>query len=406
MGEQDVEGQGGQRIAAWRVALKSFTSQWFLVPQGTGILSIILHNLHYHFHGLNIISQILWVITFITLIFFVCIYLVRIALYPRHVFTILSTDPQETACLSSISIAFTTIYAMIALNLLSWSLTWGMVAYVMFWINVVLTAVTTIGIPYILTYVEGPGIDGVAPSVFLPLISSLTLAAGGGVVCRYGELGANLQVPVIILSYIFLGMALPTSIAFDGVFMARLFDGAYPPQQKVYQIMILCGPPGQASFALQVLGNVVQRGAFASYDTSSFIGPSGASTIATTSEFLGLLYWGFGTFWWAFACLAILHYTIIAPKTLFKWDQSLASWSLVFPWGVYTNAAVQLGVVLNSRAFWVWSTVLALILVILWLGNAFASCFGVVTGKVLGLDKGWGGKYYTSSAEEEKEAQS
>jgi hypothetical protein len=41
-----------ERIAAWRVALKSFASQWFLIPQGTGIISVILHQLHYQFYGL------------------------------------------------------------------------------------------------------------------------------------------------------------------------------------------------------------------------------------------------------------------------------------------------------------------------------------------------------------------
>ncbi len=61
MSEQDGEGQSSQHIAAWRVALKNFSSQvnyhmqcavnymvickqWFSVPQGTGILYIILHS--------------------------------------------------------------------------------------------------------------------------------------------------------------------------------------------------------------------------------------------------------------------------------------------------------------------------------------------------------------------------
>jgi len=77
---------------------------------------------------------------------------------------------------------------------------------------------------------------------------------------------------------------------------------------------------------------------------------------------------------------------------------------MVFPWGVYTNGAVELGVVLNSRAFWVWSTVLTLILVILWIANAFASIVGVSNGKLLELDRGWRAMYYMHSAEEEKEA--
>lgn len=38
----------------------------------------------------------------------------------------------------------------------------------------------------------------IQPAILLALIAGLTLAAGGGVVCRYGELGADLQVVDII----------------------------------------------------------------------------------------------------------------------------------------------------------------------------------------------------------------
>lgn len=312
---------------------------------------------------------------------------------------------METACLSSISIAFTTIIQMIALNLVTtWGKGWGLAAWILWWINAVMATACCVGIPYIFTYNEARGIDCVPPGILLPLIAALTAAAGGGVICRYGELGADLQVPMIIVSYLFLGLGLPLSVAVDAVFLGRLFDKSFPVKQKVYQLMILCGPLGQGSFALQILGNVVQRGAFASYGTSSFLSSSGQSTVATASEFLGLISWGYGTFWWAFACIAIIHYTITAPKDLWKWDQSLSAWSMVFPWGVYTNAAVELGVVLDSRAFWVWSTVLTLMLVILWLANAFASVYGSANGKLLELPRGWGATYYSSGAEDEKGA--
>lgn len=95
--------------------------------------------------------------------------------------------------------------------------------------------------------------------------------------------------------------------------------------------MILVGPLGQGSFALQTLGSNVQRGSFATYDTSSFIGPSGASTIATCSQLLGLMTWGYGTFFWLFATIGILHYMISDPRELLKWDQTLSAWSMVFP---------------------------------------------------------------------------
>jgi len=359
--ESKVEAQGLQYVAAWRIALKSFTSQWFLIPQGTGIIAVILHQLHYHFHGLNIIADVFWVVTIFTLIVFLLIYLFRVMLFPRHIVNQFRHNVMEAACLASISISFTTIIQMMALTLTaSWSPGWGMAAWVMWWLNAAMAAICCIALPYVFTKVEGLTIDWVPPAVLLPLIAALTAAAGGGVVCRYGAVSPELQVPVIIVSYLFIGLGLPLSVVVDAVFLARVSDQAFTVQQKVYQLMILCGPLGQGSFALQILGTCVQRGAFAKYDNSSFVSVTGAKTVPTISEWLGLITWGYGTFWWAVACVAILHYLLTNPRELLRWDKSLSAWSMVFPWGVYTNAAVQLGVVLNSRAFWVWQTVAAI----------------------------------------------
>ena len=73
-----------------------------------------------------------------------------------------------------------------------------------------MAAVACIGIPYVFTKIEGPGTDMVPPGVLLPLIAALTAAAGGGVICRYGELDATLQVPMIIVSYLYVSLPIST----------------------------------------------------------------------------------------------------------------------------------------------------------------------------------------------------
>lgn len=55
--------------------------------------------------------------------------------------------------------------------------------------------------------------------------------------------------------------------------------------------------------------------------------------------------------------------------------------------GVYTNAALQLGKLLDSAAFKVWSTALAIMLVITWLLNMVMTIKGTITGSLLGLDQ-------------------
>lgn len=347
------------------------------------------------------------VVTIFTLVASLLIYLLRIVLFPRHVAYQFRHGVMEASCLACISIAFTTIIQMTALTLTaSWAPSWGMAAWVMWWVNAAMAALCCIVLPYVFIKVEGRMVECFSPSVLLPLIAALTAAAGGGVVCRYGSISPELQVPVIIVSYLFIGLGLPFSLVIDAAVFIKLCEQGFPRQQNIYQFMILCGPLGQGSFALQILGNCVQRGAFAKYDNSSLVNAAAAKTISTASEWLGLITWGYGTFWWGFACITIIHYLLNTQRAVLRWDKSLSTWSMVFPWGVYTNGAVQLGMTLNSRAFWVWQTVLLLFLICIWLANVAATFIGVVNGNVFGLDRGWGGKYYSNSAEKEKESHS
>lgn len=205
-----------------------------MVPQGTGIIATILHQLHYQFNGLGIIAEIFWVLTIVLFICYLAIYLLRALLYPRYVAQQLANNIMETACLASISIVFTTIIQMIALTLPStWGHGWGMVAYALWWINMVMAITSVVGIPYVFTRLEPPGTDSVPPAVMLPVIAALTIAAGGGVVCRYGALSPALQVPVIIISYMFVGIGLPLAVMFGSIFFTRIFDKSFPIKQKV-----------------------------------------------------------------------------------------------------------------------------------------------------------------------------
>lgn len=315
------------------LALWNFSSQWFLVPQGTGIIAVILHQLDYQFNGLKIISEIVWVYTIVLLSSFSFLYLLRILLYPRHVANQLRTSIVETSCLSSIAISFTSIIQMIALTIVrDWGSAWGIVAYVLWWINTGMAVASCIGIPYVYVKLQPPGIHAITPVILLPLIAALTSAAGGGVICRYGAISDRMQVPVIIVSYLEIGVGIPLAMSFDSIFLSRLFGKSFPDIEKIYQDMILCGPFGQASFALQILGQAVSRHSFAGYNRGSFLTASAATPIAFASQFAGLLSWGYGTFWWCFAIISIMHTVVAQPGGWRKTKFTMSAWALIFPW--------------------------------------------------------------------------
>jgi tellurite resistance protein TehA-like permease len=324
--------QGSKRSPA-KLALKNFASQWFLISQGTGIIAVILHQLDYQFNGLYVIADIFWVLTILLLATTTFLYILRGICFPSDVLHTLATDANELSCLASPSITFTTIIQMIALTVVrDWSHGFGTFDYVLWWINVFLAACATIGIPYVVSKYCPPGVGGLMPPSQLPLIAALTAAAGGGVICQYAELSPSEQIPVIIVSYLFIGLALPLALGFDTLFLTRLMERESPSGLKVYQEMILCGPWGQGSFALQSLGNVVMSGAFASYSKGVFLTAAAAQPVGFASIFAGLISWGQGTFWWAFALISIVHTACIKKDGKRGLGFGLPTWSLVFPW--------------------------------------------------------------------------
>lgn len=84
----------------------------------------------------------------------------------------------------------------------------------------------------------------------------------------------------MIISYLLIGTALPLSLAYDAVVLARCFDKRFSTGHPTGQVFILCGPLGQGSFALQVLGEAVAGGSFASYDSGVSLTGRGAGRLA------------------------------------------------------------------------------------------------------------------------------
>ncbi|EAW10402.1 putative malic acid transport protein [Aspergillus clavatus NRRL 1] len=368
-------------------ALFKFSPQWFLVPQGTGSIALILWQLDYQFGALHILSKIVWIYTIVVLGLGVILYLLRLIRYPKHVVHELRHNLIETSCLSSIAITYTSIIQLAALQYRD-SHGVGIAVYVLWWIDAFLGVVAVIAIPYVQLRLQPSGIEHLPPAVLLPLIAALTSAAGAGTLCAAAPISARLQVPVIIVAYLLIGAGLALALGYDAIILFQHFADAYPCADMVWQDMIICGPWGQSGFALQILGDAVRK-TFPAYGRGTLLTPQAAEPIAALSQFAGVLSWGFGTFWWCFALMSIVHTLLGRPGGWRATRFHLGVWSLVFPWGVYTNCAVYLGKIMDSPAFKVWSTALLIMLVIIAIVLTLFTLKGIITGKILGLENGW-----------------
>ncbi|KAJ5923438.1 C4-dicarboxylate transporter/malic acid transport protein [Penicillium verhagenii] len=348
------------------LALWNFTSQWFLVPQGTGILAVILARLDYQFNGLQILAKIVWIYTIVLFGMSLIIYLLRVHIYPEHALHELRTNLIETSCLSTETEP-------------DWQSTssGGQTPH---WQPSQPSESPTSN-----SRSKHPASSVSPPAVLLPFIAIITSAAGAGVISRQSHVSPRLQVPAIIVAYLQLGLGLAVAASYAVLVMFQHFNQVHSVAEKVFQDMILCGPFGQGAFALQVLGEAVQE-SFGAYHRGTFLTAKAADTIGVTSQFLGLLTWGYGVFWWCFAILSMCHTLGAQPRGGRKPPFSLAAWSIIFPWGVFTNAAVELGKIMDSPAFAVVSTGLLLIMLVMWIVNQVLTLRGILTGRILGVE--------------------
>ncbi|KAL3952658.1 hypothetical protein ACCO45_012601 [Purpureocillium lilacinum] len=384
-----------------RLALSSFHSPWFLIPQGTGSVALVLHQLDYRFRGLDTISVIFWVAAIALLAATCALYLCRLAaarsLAPG------GPPRRRAACLASVSVAFMSIVQMLALVVVPgpWGgRSWAVVVYVLWWVNCGLAVAACLFIPLIFVHsihAEGGFVNCLTPSTQLPLIAALTSAAGAGTLCSAAASGPFLtpaeKVPMIIVAYLEVGLGLPLAIALDILFIARVLSpwetetGAEPlVGAQVFSEMVSCGPWGQTSFGLQALGAALlslngKLGAAQPGQMERVLLTDDAMRpLGYASMLVGLTLWGQGTFWWTFAVVSIGRSFVNHFRSKPPMQFAVSVWAIVFPW---------LGKLLDSPAFRVWSTVLAIMLVIIWLACAAFTLKGVFLGTLLGHQKVW-----------------
>ena len=335
--------------------IEGWTTQTFLISQGSGVLAVVLHDLDWGFHGSHTISTILWIFTIVIYFIFLMIYLLKVIRHPRTVRQELDKDIVELSCLASISITFGVITDMVALvSAQAWGHSWSMLAYVLSWIHVAIAFTANVGIPYKYFASEPPGIDGMPPNVVLPSIAGITAAATCGVVAFSGKLSSRADVPLILVGYIILGLGLPFSFIVTAVYITRLFSSGLPPRAQNSTNWILVGPLGQAAYACQILGAASASPghlSFAEYNRGYFITANSGEIISTVSTLAALVLWGYATFWVLFCMAATVHLEVFSQDGIKNSKYSLSAWSPMFPLGVYTLATLQFGKNMNAPAW-------------------------------------------------------
>ena len=316
-------------------------------------------------------------------LFTICfaILLLRIILYPRALAKSVTTNITECCMLGAPAIAWHTITAQVGLTAsqASWGgHAWFLVAYVFWWIGTFVTVTVAIAVIVLVSKHDMIKIEGLIPAMVIPFVATATDAVVGTLIINYSHgVNARLAVPVIIVSYMLTGIGVFAAIMVYGAYLVRLINGGLPAPALAPSLILLVGPVGQSSAALQGLGSAASR-FFGTYHKGTFLMSSAGSVCSAVGVLLGLMFTGMAVFFMAFGAYAILDATFKGQS-----KYSLMWWSTIFPIATVNTAFIEFSITMDSPAFRGLSAAFLLLLLIDYFINWAFTLRDIFQGKLL-----------------------
>lgn len=133
-----------------RNIIRNFTPSWFAVTMGTGIVSILLHNLPYNGTWIYWVSVIFFILNVILFVTFFVISVARYAMYPE-IWRVMICHPTQSLFLGTFPMGLATIINMVVFVCVP---AWGphaiALAWALWWLDVVIAVMVCFWMPFML----------------------------------------------------------------------------------------------------------------------------------------------------------------------------------------------------------------------------------------------------------------
>ncbi|KAM3515777.1 hypothetical protein MY11210_000548 [Beauveria gryllotalpidicola] len=351
----------------WRKIVRNFTPSWFAVNMGTGIVSILLHNLPYNAPWLRYISYAVFGLNVVLFTTFSVMSILRYALYPK-IWSAMLSHPGQSLFLGCFPMGFATIINMMIFSCSHWGSGLIHLAWAFWWVDALLSMATCISMPFIVMHWHRPGLENTTAALLLPVVPTIVAAATGGIVAEVLP-DPGRAYTTLVASYVLWGIGEALSACVLALYFHRLTVHDLPPRDVIVSVFLPVGPLGQGGFGIQQLGKVALRRlpettttAFAPAGTGAGAGldsARAAEILYVLGVFLALVMWGFALLWVSFA--------LISLATTARFPFNMGWWGFTFPLGVWGTCTSLLAANLDSHFFKVATMIISLAVLLLWL---------------------------------------
>ncbi|OCT51825.1 Sulfite efflux pump SSU1 [Cladophialophora carrionii] len=353
----------------WRRVVLNFTPSWFAATMGTGIASILLHNLPYNGDWLYWLSVIVFCLNIGLFGIFLFISILRYTMFPG-LFMAMIRHPVQSLFCGTFPMGLATIVNMVVFVCVAhwgpWAIT---LAWTLWWIDVAVAVTTCMWLPFVIMHMHQSELSKMTAAWLLPVVATIVAAASGGIVAEVLP-DRQHQLWTIVTSYVLWGTGFPLAMVVLVMYFHRLTIHRLPAREVIVSVFLPLGPLGQGSFALMQLGKVCAE----VFPQTENFGPDSGRIVYGVSLVVALVIWGYGLVWLFFA---------VASITRSRFPFNMGWWGFTFPLGVYAVSTCTLAKEIPSEFFKVLGTIFSVAVVLLWMVVGLGTLKGALSGELL-----------------------
>ncbi|KAK8118607.1 uncharacterized protein PG998_003233 [Apiospora kogelbergensis] len=278
--------------AGWRRIIRNFTPSWFTVAMGTGIVSILLHNLPYNTEWIRWISVGFFALNVLLMVSFTTISVARYVLYPQ-IWGVMIRHPTQSLFLGTFPMGLATIINMtVFVCVPAWGNWAAYLAWGLWWFDLAISLLCCVSLPFMVIHLGKTNLASLTAVLLLPIVPCVVAAASGGIVANVLPNPSHVQT-TLIASYMSWGIGVFFSVLVLAMYQVRLSNHALPPREAIVSVLLPVGPFGQGGFGIAKLTQVTRK----------LLLHGGEGTVMTATDYdttyaepIGLLIEGMGAF--------------------------------------------------------------------------------------------------------------
>lgn len=287
--------------------------------------------------------------------------------------------------------AFVTIVNMICfVCVTAWGQPWAYIALAFWWIDIVLAVLVSLGMLFFMFTRQQQTNETLSPSWLLPIVACVVAAASGSVVAEaLAPYNPQLARATLIAAYVVWGLGVPLAFMVIPLVIYRFALGGPPDATHIGSVFLPLGPCGQGAYGIINMGVVARKLAYSGTSIVAKIGGNGALRIADTlyaaGLVTGLILWGLALAWYILGMGLFLRQIKKQPSLLTE-GFGLGLWALTFPIGVFGTSTIALGNELESTAFKVIASFIAVQVILTWMFVSVVTVVKAVKGQLMAIE--------------------